>query len=179
MKVLVVVDAQNDFISGSLGSARAQETVEEVVKAIDDFNDEETRIFVTMDTHDNSYLDTNEGKHLPTYHCLTCTQGWELNQKIKAALRNSRAHVHYLVKSTFGSLDLPKKLQDYLIPRDKLDITLVGYCTDICVIANAILLKTYFPEATVRVRADACCGTSASRHYDACTVMESLQIEVE
>lgn len=180
MKILVVVDAQNDFINGSLGSEKAQDTVKEIVNVIDEFSDKDARIFVTLDTHGNDYLDTNEGKHLPIYHCCTCTKGWELNNNIKSALQCSLAHVHTIIKSTFGSLDLPHKLQNYyLIPNNQLDITLVGYCTDICVIANAVLLKTYFPEATIRVREDACCGSSPSRHYDAMRVMESLQIEVE
>ena len=178
MKILVVVDAQNDFVDGALGSDRAQRAIPYMVAEINKLTKDD-RIFVTHDTHDENYLSTNEGKHLPVEHCIVGTKGWELNPEIKAAVNATPAHLHRVIKLQFGSLELLDKIKHYyLVKEEDLDIELIGLCTDICVITNALLLRTKFPNARISVCADACAGSSPSRHWEALHVMKSCQIEV-
>lgn len=170
-KVLVVVDMQNDFIDGSLGSSQAQKTVTEAVKLIGRDWDE---ICVTYDTHSLNYLCTHEGKYLPVEHCIEHTDGWKLNSKIQAALENKEC-VTVFEKPTFGS----EKLACYLKEKQPDEITLCGLCTDICVISNALLLRAALPEKEIVVFEPACAGVSEESHQAALTVMKSCQIRIE
>lgn len=175
-KILIVVDMQYDFIDGSLGTPKAQEIVPAVVEKIRNFNG---KIFVTQDTHGSDYLETQEGKHLPIPHCEIYTHGWEIEESIDQALFEhelSYFNVKKISKSGFGS----KKIAKYLAKnKDKISsIEIVGLCTDICVITNALLAKTYCPNAKIIVDSECCAGTTPEKHQMALEVMKSCQIEI-
>lgn len=171
-RVLVVVDMQNDFIDGSLGTPEAQK----IVKPVADFmlafrkNDNDV-VFCTKDTHfETTYLNTQEGQKLPIPHCIYGTEGHDFPEMIKTASEYVDALTPY--KQTFGY----KNWDNFgLSPKE---IVICGLCTDICVIANAVLLKTIFPEVPVVVMKDLCAGTTPEAHQKALDVMKSLQIEV-
>lgn len=171
-KILIVVDMQNDFVDASLGTKEAEAIVDNVVKKINEF---EGDIFVTMDTHFNNYMETSEGKNLPVPHCIKGTYGWQLNSKVKEALDKKK----YLVveKLTFGSIALPRLITNEF-GLGELDIELIGLCTDICVVSNALLLKANFPEATMTVDASCCAGVTVEKHKSALEIMKSCQIKV-
>lgn len=164
-KLLVVVDMQNDFIDGSLGTKEAQDIVDNVVKYVKDFNGD---IIFTLDTHDFNYLNTPEGKKLPVKHCIKNTDGWKINEKlIPFASRTVQKH-------TFGSIELIK-----IISNDNYDrIELCGLCTDICVISNALLLKANFPEIDIAVHENLCAGVTPDSHKAALTTMRMCQIDI-
>lgn len=182
-KILVVVDMQNDFIDGVLGTPEAVAIVDNVVEKIRETSlDDE--IFVTMDSHsEDKYLNSNEGKHLPVGHCFYGTDGWRLNSKIEEALRETtyiydpHPQYHLVTKDTFGSTKLVDEIKNIQFYRHA-EITLVGVCTDICVISNALLLKTHFPEARIVVDASCCAGSTPEKHGAALKVMESCQIDI-
>ena len=178
-KILVVVDMQNDFIDGPLGTpeARARAIVDKVCEKIR--GEEWSGIFHTKDTHhDYNYLETKEGKKLPIPHCIYRTDGWYYNEKVRDAL-NLKSFM--IEKSTFGATLLVDKLRE-LIDDEKLttdiELTLVGVCTDICVISNALLLKAYFPEMKIVVDAACCAGSTPAKHWEALDVMKSCQIDI-
>jgi len=177
--ILIVVDMQNDFIDGSLGSKEAQAIVPNVVEKIKNFNG---LVIATADTHDEDYLATHEGKYLPVVHCVEGTPGWEINDDVKAALDAAPGFVHRLDKITFGSIDLPNTVVTYaggLANSDAdLNITLVGLCTDICVMANAVLLRANFPEANITVDSSCCAGVTVESHNAALTIFKSQHIDV-
>ena len=158
---------QNDFISEALGSVEAVSIVPRVVEVVKSFDG--TVIF-TRDTHTDNYLTTQEGKKLPVVHCIKGTHGWEICDELLP-------HVTDVIdKPTFGSVELIHKLSSY---KDEIsDITLVGLCTDICVISNAMLLKAAFPEARISVIADCCAGVTPDSHNNALAAMRSVQIEI-
>ncbi len=171
-KVLIVVDMQKDFVNESLGTTEAISIVPNVVRKISNFDGE---IFVTMDTHYDDYLDTSEGKKLSVKHCIEGTPGWELDENIYEALKNKK---HTIVrKGTFGSVDLPKfisKKYGY----EGFSIELVGLCTDICVVSNALILKAFFPEVEITVDASCCAGVTPKKHEAAIETMKSCQINI-
>lgn len=168
-KVLVVVDMQNDFIDGSLGTKEALEIVEPVVKVIEEFDGE---ILFTRDTHASNYRRTLEGKNLPVSHCIEGTIGWELRPEI-AALKTPDKMIFN--KPTFGSIELCQ----YLASVKNLErVTLVGLCTDICVISNAIMMKAYIPEVEIQVLKDCCAGVTPQSHQLALEAMKMCQITV-
>ena len=171
-KVLVVVDMQNDFIDGSLKNEEAIKIVPNVVEFIDNWNDQ---IFVTLDTHDENYLNTPEGKKLPVKHCIKGTDGWKLNKDVETALNRKKQRIFKFEKPTFGSIELMKKIG--VVPTD--EIVLIGLCSDICVLTNSILAKTYFPDAKIVVKADCCAGVTPETHNAALTTMRMCQIDVE
>lgn len=176
MKALVIVDMQNDFISGALGTAQAQVIVPDVIKKIDAW---EGDIFVTQDTHSADYMDTQEGRKLPVIHCVEGTPGWEVEAGIRAALDRkvaAGASVTYFTKPTFGSRVLAEHLAALEMPVE--EIELVGLCTDICVISNAMLLKAFLPEVPIRVDASCCAGVTAESHANALAAMGGCQIEI-
>jgi len=181
-RVLVVVDAQNDFITGSLRNEAAIEVVPKIVKYIKDFRWD--RIYVTQDTHFGDYLETNEGRNLPVPHCIANTEGWAIEPSIKAALdevsTKNKVNVEYITKLTFGSKWLVDYMHlDYDIEVEPFEVVFVGFCTDICVIANAILVKTsFYDQANILVNAQCCAGTTKENHEAALAVMKSCQIEV-
>lgn len=170
-RILIVVDMQNDFIDGSLGTAEAVATLPNVVKKINNFSGE---IYCTLDTHSSDYLQTSEGRHLPVVHCVRGTWGWQLNEEIAAAV-GEKAEI--IEKPTFGSVELAHILA---AKADEIEeIELVGLCTDICVVSNALLLKAVMPEKTIRVDSSCCAGVSAESHEAALQTMRMCQIEVE
>ncbi len=168
MKYLIVVDMQNDFITGSLGSEPAKAIVPNVVEKVKNF---EGKIIFTRDTHFADYMQTQEGKNLPVEHCIKDTDGWQICDELKP-------YVNKVVdKITFGSTNLPKMLQDY---DEKIEqIELCGLCTDICVISNAIVLKAAFPEAKIAVDSNCCAGVTVESHNTALNAMKAVQIEVK
>lgn len=174
MKILIVVDMQNDFVDGALGTKEAQAVVDNVVQKIKDFDGD---IIATYDTHFKDYLDTREGKYLPVEHCIKNTAGWELNKKVKEAL-SFKDCVIEIEKETFGAIDLPKILEEnYDI--DDISIELIGLCTDICVVSNAMILKAAFPQIDIAVDDKCCAGVTVHKHQAALETMRSCQIDVK
>jgi nicotinamidase-related amidase len=174
-RVLIVVDMQNDFVSGSLGTKEAQAIVPNVVKKIKEYSSDKTynEILFTMDMHTSNYLNTLEGKYLPVEHCIENTYGCELVDEVKEL---NNGYTTYL-KSGFGSI----KLFDYLyeIPYDCFDeIEVIGLCTDICVISNVLMLRSGLPDKKITVDASCCAGTTPEKHKAALEVMKSCQIEI-
>jgi nicotinamidase-related amidase len=178
-KILIVVDAQNDFIDGALANNEAQDRVPNIVQKIEEFDGD--AIFYTLDTHDETYLNTKEGEHLPIMHCIRSTEGWELNYDVAAAIEgavNRNILINVVEKYTFGSLALPV-LVKRVVGEEDFEIQIVGFCTDICVIANALILKTsYYNQGEIYVDASCCAGTTVEAHNAALAVMESCQINV-
>ena len=170
--ILIVVDMQNDFIDGSLGTAEALSIVGNVVSKIKNFNGD---IIVTYDTHQNNYLETQEGKNLPVPHCIKGTEGWELNAKVLNSLEGKKYRA--VEKPTFGSVDLIEYLKANY-DCNNIDIELVGLCTDICVISNALLLKANFTETKISVDSSCCAGVTVDSHNAALTSMKMCQINV-
>ncbi len=169
---LIVVDMQKDFVDGALGSAEAQKIVPAAVKKIREFDGE---ILATFDTHFDNYSDTAEGRKLPVPHCVRGTDGWALNAEIADAL-NSKGFTA-VEKYTFGSKDLPALIKEKA-GDDAFSVTLIGLCTDICVVSNALLLKVSFPEAEISVDAACCAGVTPSLHDAALATMKSCQIDI-
>ncbi len=169
-KVLVVVDMQNDFIDGSLGTKEAAAALPYVLREIRDASYD--RIYVTLDTHTKEYMQTFEGKNLPVEHCIKDTKGWQLNPMVKNELE--KRNPVYVEKPTFGSEELVKDL----VQLNPDEITLVGLCTDICVISNALLLRAALHETPIHVVAEACAGVTVEKHEAALMVMQSCQIDI-
>lgn len=175
-KILVVVDMQNDFIDGSLGTKEAQEIVPKVVEKIRNF---EGDIYITLDTHDEHYLNTQEGKKLPVKHCIYRDDGWNLNHDIFKAILEEKVHdVQCFNKDTFGSFELAEYFRRRYTNSSYYEITLVGLCTDICVISNAMLIKSVLPEARIIVDASCCAGVTPESHKNALEAMKMCQIEI-
>ena len=170
MKSIVVVDMQNDFIDGSLGTKEAQEMLprlkDKLKKVVEDGSAE---LVFTMDTHGKDYLNTQEGKNLPVEHCIKGTQGWEISPELGEFVAKAKAVVE---KPTFGSMELIKHLN----AAD--EVELVGLCTDICVISNALLIKAAYPEMKVSVDAQCCAGVTPDSHANALEAMKMCQVEI-
>ena len=162
--LLIVVDMQNDFIDGSLGSPEAEAIVPNVQKVIQLFKDNGDDIIFTRDTHFKNYMNTSEGKSLPIQHCVKHTYGWEISDKLDTT------GCRIIDKSTFGVRDWAYYGLQYK------DITLVGLCTDICVVSNALILKADYPEIPIIVEANCCAGTTPGNHKAALQTMKSCQI---
>lgn len=173
MKVLVVVDMQNDFIDGALGTPEAQAIVDNVVKKIKEFDGS---VAFTQDTHNENYLNTQEGRILPVKHCITGTHGWELNDKVAEAINSVATEA--FVKYTFGHVPLGSWLALMESVKTLDEVVLVGLCTDICVISNAMLIKAFLPEVKVTVDASCCAGVTPESHRRALEVMKVCQINV-
>ena len=170
---LIVVDMQNDFIDGALGTPEAQAIVEGVVERTRAF---EGRIVFTRDTHGSNYASTQEGRNLPVPHCIKGTQGWELAPALETVRTHRSAPV--FEKPSFGSLDLARWLvaQNDAEPIDSIE--LCGLCTDICVVSNALLIKGWIPEVPLKVDASLCAGVTPDSHKAALTTLRSCQVEV-
>lgn len=176
MEILVVVDMQNDFIDGALGTSEAVAIVPKVAARMRAFSG---RVLCTRDTHETSYLETQEGQKLPIEHCIRGTVGWQLAPDIEAARKELP-----IDKPTFGSTALGALLkaqdEDLKNRGERIEkITLVGVCTDICVISNALLLKAFLPETEIAVDAACCAGVTPERHRTALEAMKACQITVE
>lgn len=170
-RLLLVIDMQNDFINGALGSAEAVAILPNALREIAKY--EKKDIIATRDTHDNDYMSSREGRHLPVPHCIKGTWGWELFPEIASALEGCRI----IDKPTFGSTELCSLICD-IAEREETEVTLIGLCTDICVVSNAMLIKNALPEIDVRVVADACAGVTVDSHNAALTTMRMCQIDV-
>ncbi len=170
-KLLIVVDMQNDFITGALGSVQAQEILPNVAEKVKNFDGE---IIFTMDTHGEDYLETQEGRNLPVKHCLSGTSGHALPKALAALREEKKARVYE--KGTFGSVTLAQELKKR--ETELASIELVGVCTDICVVSNALLLKAYMPELPISVDASCCAGVTPQKHEAALETMRSCQIMV-
>lgn len=171
-RFLVVVDIQNDFVDGALGTKEAQAIIDCATEKIAGFDGD---IFVTYDTHFDNYMTTREGEKLPVPHCIKGTTGWELNCKIATAL--SKRYYTPVEKLTFGSVELPK-LIEAAADGEEFEITLIGLCTDICVVSNALILKASFPEMNIIVDASCCAGVTVASHNAALNTMAMCQIEI-
>ena len=172
-KILIVVDMQNDFIDGSLGTKEAESIVDHVVEEI---NKDYSLVIATRDTHPENYLKTNEGKHLPVKHCIKNSEGWQIRPDVFEAIEAKE----YLVidKPTFGSEKLVEILKKINEEEEIETITLIGLCTDICVVSNALLVKAAFPEKRIEVKENCCAGVTPQSHDAALTTMKMCQIEV-
>ena len=171
-RFLIVVDMQKDFVDGALGTPEAQQIVPRVVEKIRSFEGE---IIVTYDTHEEDYMETREGRFLPVPHCIRDTEGWQLNAEVAAALEE-RAYT-VVEKPTFGAVTLPEVVEQ-LAGDEEFTVELVGLCTDICAVSNALLLKAAFPEADMTVDAACCAGVSPESHQAALTTMSCCQITI-
>lgn len=178
MKALVVVDMQNDFINGSLGTPEAQAIVGKVVQKIKNFDGD--AVMFTMDTHYGNYMDTQEGHMLPVPHCINGTQGHILQDDVyeqanKLCIRHDVV-TSVFPKSTFGSIELGKWVSRI---ENLEEVIFVGLCTDICVISNALLVKAFLPEAKITVDAACCAGVTPESHINALRAMKMCQINIE
>ena len=167
MKLLVVVDMQNDFIDGALGTPEAVSIVPYVKRLIEGFDG---KVLFTRDTHDVCYMETQEGKNLPVSHCVKDSDGWQIRPELDA-LRKTEA----IDKITFGSKDLVSILGQ---EQDLESVTFVGLCTDICVISNAMLVKAFYPELPLFVDAKGCAGVTPESHRNALNAMKMCQITI-
>lgn len=174
-RILIVVDMQNDFISGSLGTKEAAAAVERAVSRIAQWDGP---VYATQDTHGEDYLQTQEGKKLPVPHCQKGTEGWKLHDAVMTALREKDWEA--VEKPAFGSRILAERLLERWGGRPEMpeEIRLIGLCTDICVISNALLLKSFFPETKITVEADCCAGVTPESHQRALEAMAVCQIDI-
>ncbi|MCP1109062.1 nicotinamidase/pyrazinamidase [Lachnospiraceae bacterium PF1-21] len=171
MDVLVVIDMQNDFIDGSLGTKEAQAILPNVEEKIKNFKG---TVLFTRDTHEKTYLDSREGMSLPVCHCLKGTKGWEINSRLKEYVKEEP-----IDKPTFGSRFLAEKLVEMNEAEKIESVTLIGVCTDICVISNALVIRSFLPELPITVDASCCAGVSKCSHENALEAMKMCQIEIE
>lgn len=182
--LLLVIDTQNDFIDGVLGSEQAVDTVPNIVKKIDEFNN--GIIITTQDTHETNYMETPEGKNLPVPHCIKGSEGWAINNNIMNAI-NKRISIEgvstiNVQKPTFGSVELANIVYNLVRSTDEdINIEICGFCTDICVVSNAMLIKTMLYDlnrVNISIINDCCAGVTPEKHNAALEVMKSCQINV-
>ena len=171
MKLLIVIDMQNDFIDGSLGTAEALDIVENVKDKIRQYAPAD--VIATMDTHGEDYMNTQEGKFLPVEHCIKGTEGWKIREDIALLLDGAKIYE----KPTFGSVQLAADLKE-LSQAEDIELELIGLCTDICVVSNALLLKASMPEVQISVDPSCCAGVTPEKHLTALETMRSCQIVV-
>lgn len=174
MKCLVVIDVQNDFVSGSLGTPEAQAMLPRLEEKLRGF---EGCVWMTLDTHGADYMDTQEGKHLPVPHCVRETEGWQLAGELGKLAESFGAGI--VEKPTFGSEELVASLKALYEAGELESIELVGLCTDICVVSNALMLKAAMPELPMSVDSACCAGVTPQKHKAALEVMRSCQIAVK
>lgn len=180
MKYLFVIDMQNDFVTGSLGSKEAQAIVPNVVKKVENAFANNTNVIFTRDTHDVNYLDTLEGKLLPVEHCLKGTQGWDIISELQPYVDEDDGYGYSNVhdKYTFGYQYIEDILPYSFGCKNEDEIEVVGLCTDICIVSNALLLRMLYPNTKIIVDASCCAGTNPQKHLEALSVMESCQITI-
>ena len=169
-KAIVVVDMQKDFIDGALETKEAQEMLPRMEAKLSAAQAAGTKLVFTMDTHGEDYLATQEGRRLPVPHCIRGTEGWEIAASLQPFVRAAAAVVE---KPAFGSTELPALLEDCD------EIELVGLCTDICVISNALVLKAFYPEKKISVDASCCAGVTPESHAEALRAMKMCQVDVK
>ena len=182
MKVLLVVDVQNDFVTGALANPEAQKCIPKIKEKIQQRLAEGWKVMFTQDTHDEDYLDSSEGKYLPVVHCVNWTWGWQIVDELKEFIEPHST----IIKKRFGLNDLDRQIylnmpHSWSFAQDPItEIELIGFCTDICVVSNALILKADVIRDHTIISCDAscCAGTSIEAHNAALTVMKSCQIEV-
>ena len=167
-KTLIVIDMQNDFIDGALGTKEAQAIVPNVKKKIEEYKARGDEVIFTRDSHLEDYLETNEGKHLSIEHCIFNTHGWEITNELDTT------GCIYVDKYSFGWTGWRQFVEFF----DFEEIELVGLCTDICVVSNALILKAQFPEIDITVDASCCAGVTPESHKAALLTMKMCQINV-
>ncbi len=172
-KILIIVDMQNDFVDGSLGTKEAREIVPRVKKKIEDFDGE---LIFTMDTHGEDYLDTQEGVNLPVVHCVKGTKGHEIIEELQPYTKKALA---IFEKKTFGSKKLAKFIKALHKEKGIASIELVGLCTDICVVSNALLLKAFVPDIPIVADSSCCAGVTPESHESALATMKMCQIDIK
>lgn len=170
MKLLVVIDMQNDFVTGSLKNDEAVKIIPAIINKLNSVDENETVVVFTKDTHTSNYLNTQEGRNLPFVHCVKDTTGWDIIPELKAYEENKRI----FEKPGFGS----EELADYAKDAQFSEIELIGVCTDICVISNAMLLKAALPEAEITVDSACCAGVTVESHNNALSAMKMCQIKI-
>ena len=195
IKILLLIDCQVDFIDGSLANQEAQAAIPAILEKIKNFDGD--AIFLTMDTHQKNYLQTPEGEKLPVEHCIYGTKGWGINEQVRDAVEARELlgmKVEYITKPTFGSvestvacekslteliLDMELKAAHEASKKVEMEIEMCGFCTDICVISNALILKAYtYDFAEITVDSTCCAGVTPEKHNAALEVMKSCQISV-
>lgn len=169
-KLLIVIDYQNDFVSGSLGFDQAVNLEEHLVSLINTYHENNDDVIFTLDTHQENYLDTQEGQKLPIVHCVENTDGWQLYGKVRDLAKNDKK----ILKNTFGSLELG----NYLKNNDYQEITLVGVVSNICVISNAIIVKAALPEAKITVDYQGIASNDETLQQKALDILKNLQIDI-
>ena len=172
MKLLIIIDMQRDFVSGSLGSTQAQEIVPKVKAKICEYNQNDGKIIFTRDTHYENYLETQEGKLLPVEHCIYGTDGW----KIYEGLDDDCTVYEYIDKPTFGWRNWEATLKNVI--EDITEIELVGLCTDICVVSNALILKCLYPEMKITVDASCCAAVTEESHKASLLTMKMCHVSI-
>ena len=170
-KLLIVIDMQNDFIDGALGTPEAVAIVENVKEKIKVYPAE--NIFATQDTHEANYLHTQEGQKLPVEHCIRGSKGWLIREDIASLLDGVKVYE----KPTFGSIAMALDVTE-MSQREEVEVEIVGLCTDICVVSNALLLKAMMPEVKISVDASCCAGVTPESHDAALETMKMCQIEI-
>ena len=176
MKLLVVVDMQNDFLTGSLRNEEGIKIIPNVIEEINNASDD-TVVVATMDTHYDNYMNSQEGQKLPVPHCILGTKGWNVNADIEKAIQAKTFHV-FITKKSFGLYDWPNVLKDETKFTQFDEIELIGVCTDICVVSNALILKALYPETPIKVKESCCAGTTIENHNHAIATMRSCQIDI-
>ena len=171
MKFLIVVDMQNDFITGSLGTNEAEAVLPKVIEKVKNY---EGTVIYTKDTHQADYLATQEGKNLPVEHCMEGSWGWELAGELEELSKDKKV----FHKPTFGSVELANYLTEENANEDIEEVELCGLCTDICVISNAFVIKANLPEVPVTVDASCCAGVTPEGHCNALSAMRMCQVNV-
>lgn len=175
-KILVVIDMQNDFTTGCLGNAECAAAIPAVCDVIREGSYDE--IILTRDTHQENYMDTQEGRRLPVKHCIEGTDGWEICDEVMAAAKSAvgESGLRLIDKPSFGSLYLAQVLEELCDSEDELDF--VGVCTGICVISNVLIAKAALPENTIRVIERACACVTEDSHKTAIAAMECCQVDI-
>lgn len=172
-RILIVVDMQNDFISGSLGSQAAKDIVPAVAEKIESYNKPGDAVVFTKDTHFEDYMQTREGRHLPVEHCINDTYGWEFAEEIEEVMPQDAKIIE---KNTFGAFSLVELLMDLAVEETVFE--LVGLCTEICVISNALMIRNAFCENEICVDSKCCAGVTEESHRAALAVMASCHINI-
>ena len=169
-KALIIIDMQNDFVTGALGTKEARNMLPRLVKKLEEIVEEGAiDLIFTQDTHADNYLDTQEGKNLPVMHCIKKTQGWQIVPELQKFIPRAKAVIE---KKAFGSTRLPSLIKPYEV------IEFAGVCTDICVISNALLTKAFYPEQRVQIDAACCAGSTPEAHKKALDVMKNCQCKI-
>lgn len=172
-KALLVIDMQVDFVTGALANEEAQKIIGRLQEKIEDYRSQGLPVLFTRDTHGEDYMETQEGRLLPVPHCVKGSDGWQIIEELRGGLKDDCV----LDKPTFGCMELPKWLREKLGGAPS-EIEMVGVCTDICVISNAMILKAAFPETVVKVDSSCCAGVSPQSHETALDAMKACQIIV-